>query len=224
MLQDFASAPGITGINVVVAYNSRSIHHLDVDGIWINMNKIITGIFIGLFLFSGCSTQTKMGINEPIEMTIIFYGNNQREFLRNFILYKNHDTEIINTEYYMTIRNINKKILLDILMFLNLKLDIMANNIANANTTRTIEGGALRRNYLNVSIERGVEIRQDTKTSFRHIYDPFHPDAILDGVLKGFVVMPNVDIQNEKINMVIVADLYSSILNFAQNNFRNIIW
>jgi flagellar basal-body rod protein FlgC len=177
-------------------------------------------------LLFGCSTQTRIKKDEPIEMVIILYENNQRDFLRDFILYqnKNFGTEIINEEYYIVIKNANIEILQGILLFLNLRLDIIANNIANAYTTRTNEGEPFTRKYLKISIENGVEIMRDTKTPFRYVFDPSHPDAIIGGALDGFVIIPNVDIQSEKLDLATTAGLYSSILEFTQNNSKNIIW
>ena len=75
-------------------------------------------------------------------------------------------------------------------------------------TIITINGGPFRRNILYVSIEYGVQIIEDTKTPFRHIYDPSHPDAIIDGTRRGFVVMPNVDILIEMTDMIATSFLF----------------
>jgi len=81
------------------------------------------------------------------------------------------------------------------------RLDVIANNIANVNTTRTTEGGPFRRSrvifrprvsqvywrspflpsYLKEQVGRGVRvvnIEKDYDAEVRLVYDPTHPDAI----------------------------------------------
>ena len=88
------------------------------------------------------------------------------------------------------------------------RLNISAMNLANANTTRTLEGGPYRaksvvfaaqpleRTFdetLNSATEhlRKVEVVKvvEDKTPFKEIYDPNHPDADENGIVK----MPNVN-------------------------------
>ncbi|MBI1319198.1 MAG: flagellar basal body rod protein FlgC [Candidatus Hydrogenedens sp.] len=98
------------------------------------------------------------------------------------------------------------------------RLNLIANNIANAETTRTPEGGAFRRQ---VALMRGNEMKpgynpeklgvrvsqvvRDT-SPFRTIYDPSHPDANAD----GYVQYPNVDIAVEMANMVSAQRAYEA--------------
>lgn len=104
-----------------------------------------------------------------------------------------------------------------------LRLDVISNNIANANTTRTKEGGPFRRervifqernasknfrNYLNVKEPIGVKavaIEKDT-APFKILYDPTHPDA--DST--GYVMLPNVNIVTEMVDMVSAARSYEA--------------
>ena len=106
-----------------------------------------------------------------------------------------------------------------------LRLDVIADNMANVNTTRTTEGGAFKRSRvimrpmvdspywrspllpgsLDNGIGRGVrvaEIEKDTSTEPRYVYDPAHPDAILTGPREGYVEMPNVDIVTEMVDLI----------------------
>ncbi len=85
-----------------------------------------------------------------------------------------------------------------------LRLDVIADNIANATTTRTTEGGAFRRSrvifrprvdqpywrspflptYLQDEVGRGVrvsKVEKDYDAELRMVYDPTHPDAIKSG-------------------------------------------
>ena len=106
-----------------------------------------------------------------------------------------------------------------------LRLDVIADNMANVNTTRTPEGGAFKRSrvimrpvtegpywrspFLPQSLDNGlgagvrvVEIQKDRSTEPRYVYDPTHPDAILSGPREGYVEMPNVDIVTEMVDMI----------------------
>jgi len=106
-----------------------------------------------------------------------------------------------------------------------LRGDVIADNIANASTTRTNEGGPFRRSevilrprvdapfwrspFLPQGMDNGigqgvrvVEIQQDRHTPNRLVFDPSHPDAIQSGPRAGYVEMPNVDIVSEMVNMI----------------------
>jgi flagellar basal-body rod protein FlgC len=114
-----------------------------------------------------------------------------------------------------------------------LRSDVIANNMANASTTRTAEGGPFRRSrvvlrpraegpywrspflpdMLDNGIGKGVrvaEIQQDTKTEPRYVYDPTHPDAIKSGLREGYVEMPNVDIVTEMTDMIAATRAYEA--------------
>jgi flagellar basal-body rod protein FlgC len=110
--------------------------------------------------------------------------------------------------------------------------DVIADNMANVNTTRTAEGGPFRRsrvimrprvespywrspflpNSLDNGIGRGVrvaEIQKDTSPN-RLVYDPTHPDAIKSGDRQGYVEMPNVDIVTEMVDMISASRSYEA--------------
>ena len=104
------------------------------------------------------------------------------------------------------------------------RMDIIAENVANANTTRTENGGPYRRkvvtfqskgsgvepfssvfsnstNHLSSAIGDGVRItsvQEDYKTSMNKVYDPSHPDA--DEA--GYVTYPNVNTITEMTNLI----------------------
>ncbi len=105
-----------------------------------------------------------------------------------------------------------------------LRLDIISNNIANANTTRTKEGGPFQRERV-VFQERTVEgrflekrhktskpagvkaVRIEKDTSpFVVLHDPTHPDANAD----GYVEFPNVNIVTEMVDMLSAARSYEA--------------
>jgi flagellar basal-body rod protein FlgC len=113
------------------------------------------------------------------------------------------------------------------------KLDVIANNMANVNTTRTTEGGPFRRSrvvmrpvtegpfwrspFLPKSLDDGigrgvrvVQVQQDRTTEPRYVYDPTHPDAILSGQHEGYVEMPNVDVVTEMTDMISASRSYEA--------------
>jgi len=113
------------------------------------------------------------------------------------------------------------------------RLDVIANNMANVSTTRTTEGGPFRRSrvvmrpvtegpfwrspFLPDSIDNGLgrgvrvsEVQKDLKTEPRYVYDPTHPDAILSGPREGYVEMPNVDVVTEMTDMISASRSYEA--------------
>lgn len=89
-------------------------------------------------------------------------------------------------------------------------LEVIARNIANAEATQTTEGGAYRRQIALAKTdpmtgEVITEILTDT-TPGRMVYDPGHPDANEE----GFVEYPNVDIQSEIVDLMIVRRIYEA--------------
>jgi len=106
-----------------------------------------------------------------------------------------------------------------------LRMDVISNNIANVNTTRTAEGGPYRRQLVifeprssgmsfkqmldrQIDSLNGVKVAgivKDTSPT-RKIYDPSHPDANKD----GYVEMPNINIVSEMVDMIIAARAYEA--------------
>ncbi len=120
-----------------------------------------------------------------------------------------------------------------------LRLDLISNNIANAQTTRTEKGGtyqrqdvvfmseeqngflpklvAARRNQ-ETSLQGGVkvaEITTDAETGPR-VYDPGNPDADAE----GYVTYPNVDIVVEMTNMLSATRSYEANLASVEASKR----
>ena len=97
-----------------------------------------------------------------------------------------------------------------------LRMDVISENIANIDTTRTEDGGPYRRkmtvfsstsDFKNMLIENindykasGVEVTGITEdqSEFKLVYDPEHPDADES----GYVSMPNVDSLKETVDMM----------------------
>ena len=113
-----------------------------------------------------------------------------------------------------------------------LRMDVTAENLANAQTTRSPEGGPYRRK--NVVLQEvgggfagqlaafggsanppaGVEaaaIVPDT-TPLRRVYDPGHPDADAD----GYVTMPNVNPVTEMVDLIDASRAYEANVTALQ--------
>lgn len=121
-----------------------------------------------------------------------------------------------------------------------LRMDLISNNIANATTTRTPEGGPYRRkraifspvnirpfykspiipNRIEHGIGKGVRVIKinEDKTPFRLVYDPSHPDAIKNGPKKGYVEMPNVNVIMEMTDLISASRSYEANVMIINNS------
>ncbi len=98
------------------------------------------------------------------------------------------------------------------------RMNLIANNIANAETTRTPQGGPFRRQMVILRGEEigiggnmdkmGVRVKEvkSDPSPFREVYDPSHPDA--NGA--GYVQYPNVQIAVEMANLVSAQRAYEA--------------
>jgi flagellar basal-body rod protein FlgC len=89
------------------------------------------------------------------------------------------------------------------------RLDVIANNIANSETTRTARGGAYKRQQVVFSLNQdGVDVSGviEDQTPGKQVYRPGHPDADA----KGFVTMPNVNVMEEMVDMVSATRSYEA--------------
>jgi flagellar basal-body rod protein FlgC len=121
-----------------------------------------------------------------------------------------------------------------------LAMDVIANNLANVNTTRTPEGGAFKRQLVifaqkqeqtqdpdmdpldtsstddPASSRDGVQvvgITQDPGPD-RMVYDPTHPDADAN----GYVHMPNIDVVKEMVDMIAASRAYQANVTAIQES------
>jgi len=102
------------------------------------------------------------------------------------------------------------------------RMNVIASNLANINTTRTPEGGPYRRKEVVVSAQpvdksfqdvlgskinkvEVVEIREDNGP-LKKVYDPNHPDADE----KGYVSLPNVNLMEEMVDMISTSRSYEA--------------
>jgi flagellar basal-body rod protein FlgC len=107
------------------------------------------------------------------------------------------------------------------------RIDVIARNIANANTTKVPGGGPYRRQVVHFEpiLQRqadgsmhstGVrvsEVGPDLRTPFERIYDPGHPDA--DST--GFVRMPNVNATREMADLITAVRAYEANLSVQES-------
>ncbi len=108
-----------------------------------------------------------------------------------------------------------------------LRMEVVANNIANASATRTPEGGPYRRrDVVFETVLDGVQSNGDQKlggvrvaglvadpSELPRVFQPGHPDA--DG--EGFVSMPNVQLPVEMVNLITASRAYEANLRVAQS-------
>ena len=106
-----------------------------------------------------------------------------------------------------------------------LRMEVVANNIANANSTRSASGGPYRRqdvvfaaafDDLSASDDasgqsllgvRVASVKEDA-SELPQVYRPGHPDADQD----GFVTMPNVKPANEMVDLITASRAYEANL------------
>ncbi len=110
-----------------------------------------------------------------------------------------------------------------------LRMEVIANNIANANTTRTREGGPFRRRdvvfataFEGLSNDEfgGVQVAgiQADGSELPRVYRPGHPDADAS----GYVTMPNVSLANEMVDLITASRAYEANLR-SLRTFRQMV-
>jgi len=113
-----------------------------------------------------------------------------------------------------------------------MRMDVVAQNLANANTTRGVDGQPYRRKEV-VLAERqgegsfgaalagamsgkpaGVEVAAiaEDQTPLKQVYDPSHPDADAN----GYVQMPNVDSVAEMVDLISAQRAYEANVTAMQ--------
>ncbi|MCM1100895.1 MAG: flagellar basal body rod protein FlgC [Clostridium sp.] len=111
-----------------------------------------------------------------------------------------------------------------------LRMDVISENVANAQTTRTEDGTPYTRKLVTFSpkgtnttskfhkilrgasaayVGQGVKVTgiyEDTETEYKMVYDPSHPDADEN----GYVTLPNVNIVTEMTNLIDATRAYEA--------------
>jgi flagellar basal-body rod protein FlgC len=107
------------------------------------------------------------------------------------------------------------------------RLDIVAQNIANAQTTRTPNGGPYQREVVSFETElirrvagggpslQSVRIGSISpdRTPGQQVYNPQHPDAGPDGL----VTMPNVNLSYEMVDLITASRAYEANLSVVKS-------
>ena len=106
------------------------------------------------------------------------------------------------------------------------RLDIVAQNIANAQTTRTPNGQPYQRQVVSFESELvklglgGVSIQSvrvgsiaADRTPGQQVYNPQHPDADAGGL----VTMPNVNLSYEMVDLITASRAYEANLTIVKN-------
>jgi flagellar basal-body rod protein FlgC len=105
------------------------------------------------------------------------------------------------------------------------RMDVISNNIANLNSTRTPNGGPYRRQHVifesagdsgssfasalkHASESGGVRVAavEPDEGDFKRVYEPGHPDAGPD----GYVLMPNVEPVMEMVDLITATRAYDA--------------
>ncbi|TCL66537.1 flagellar basal-body rod protein FlgC [Hydrogenispora ethanolica] len=117
-----------------------------------------------------------------------------------------------------------------------LRMDLISNNIANANSTRTPDGGPYQRKvpvFAEVldqafdangrPVSRGAGVRvaaiENENKPPRLVYDPSHPDADA----QGYVAYPDINPVVEMVNLITASRAYEAnvtAFNSAKDIFR----
>lgn len=107
------------------------------------------------------------------------------------------------------------------------RLDVVAQNIANAQTTRgldglpyqrkvvSFEGELLRKQGLGGPSLQSVKVAEITtdRSPGQRVYDPQHPDAGADGMVQ----LPNVNLAFEMVDLITASRAYEANLSVVKN-------
>lgn len=89
-------------------------------------------------------------------------------------------------------------------------VEVISKNLANAEVTRTPEGGAFKREIAELGVDPATgqaafRVAQDPRPG-RLVYDPSHPDANP----QGFVEYPNVDVNTELVDLMVARRVFEA--------------
>ena len=131
------------------------------------------------------------------------------------------------------IQELNQQVVLYLLK--KIRLEIIAQNIANSNTTQDASGNVYKRKevvfeefiknperrvpgYVDENLYQGVRVTDvtDDQTPGRMIYNPGHPHANEDGMVE----MPNVDVSREMVDLISASRAYEANLTVVKTSRR----
>jgi flagellar basal-body rod protein FlgC len=110
-----------------------------------------------------------------------------------------------------------------------IRMDVVSENIANANTTRGIDGKPYQRQQVvfetvlrsaqnsdaSVSSPQSIQVARIEKDARppRMVYNPTHPDA--DG--QGMVAMPAINVHEEMVDMIAISRAFEANIAVVKN-------
>lgn len=111
------------------------------------------------------------------------------------------------------------------------KVNVISENLANSETTRTADGGPYKRKMVVLKSKdmdfkktfdqikrdyKGVEVDEvvESQENFRLVHNPAHPDA---DPFTGYVKMPNVDTLTEMADMIVAKRSYDASVKVIEN-------
>lgn len=115
-----------------------------------------------------------------------------------------------------------------------LRMNAIASNLANVNSTRTPEGGPYKRKVpifeevFDQTLRSEYDPREDTfngvqvsgivdaQDCLKQVFDPGHPDANKD----GYVTIPNINTMDEMVNLIDASRAYEANLSVMRNTRR----
>jgi flagellar basal-body rod protein FlgC len=98
-----------------------------------------------------------------------------------------------------------------------LRMDVVSENLANANTTRGVDGQPYRRKQVVLEQAQGKSFGEhlagvkaaaivDDPSPAKRVYDPGHPDADQ----QGYVTLPNVNTVSEMVDLITASRGYEA--------------
>jgi flagellar basal-body rod protein FlgC len=117
-----------------------------------------------------------------------------------------------------------------------LRMDSIASNLANINSTRTAEGGPYKRKVpvfaevFDQTLKSELDPKRDifngvmvsavvpAQNCFKQVYDPGHPDSNDD----GYLTVPNINSMEEMVNLIDSSRAYEANLSVSRNTRKMI--
>jgi flagellar basal-body rod protein FlgC len=110
-----------------------------------------------------------------------------------------------------------------------LRMDVVSENLANANTTRGVDGQPYRRKQVVLEQAQGKSFGDhlagvtaaaivDDPSPAKRVYDPGHPDADA----QGYVTLPNVNTVSEMVDLITASRGYEANVQ-AMNATKQIV-
>lgn len=191
----------------------------------------ITIIF--LIILSGCQSIPKNNnfalVVTPIDLPVTPEKEKKPDLLNydfvtlyDFLKDNNFQVDIISNDPLIYRIPDQEGLLEELVKMLNTireMIDVCNMNLANANTTATSDNKPYRRKNWIINKKFKMEKFVDFPGDFKEIYDPKHPDSDKDGYLH----LPNVNVVEEKNQIMKMQRLYNDILKIIEKINKNCV-